>query len=239
MKPRNGLEQVELLNVPHYRQGDFDGLCAYYSGAMMLASLYPRFSMQFGELLAKRRPSKRALDPMIRHYEGEYRKAGPGKDDRYILARTFYEGQYVQDVRETLNNVMKHEDESTRFEFRDRKVDDQTFYAIAKSIDRGLPALIGWETADYGNHAVLVKGYCHGDDDWLLLNDPGGTTRMSWQVLRSAAKAELEVVLCKAGTHSGPRPDKALTPIDGTVEIHRWMPEGRYVPLDQLFRSDQ
>ena len=87
MEPRNDLDQVELLNIPRYRQGDFDGLCAYYAGAMMLASLYPRFSMQFGELLAKRGTRGRALDPMIRYYEGEYRRAGPGKDDRYVLAR--------------------------------------------------------------------------------------------------------------------------------------------------------
>ena len=30
--------EVELLNVPRYGQGTFDSLCAYYTGAMMLAT---------------------------------------------------------------------------------------------------------------------------------------------------------------------------------------------------------
>ena len=55
--------------------------------------------------------------------------------------------------------------------------------ASTKSIDLGLPVILGWNTEDYGNHAVLVTGYWHGRDDWLLLNDPGGEDRISWPVL--------------------------------------------------------
>ena len=132
---------------------------------------------------------------------------------------------------------MKHASEATRFRFKDREVTDETFYLIEDSIDKGLPVLIGWETDDYGNHAVLVTGYWHGDDDWLLLNDPGGETRMSWQVLHSAAKAKLGVVRCDPQTHAGPRPDKALTSSGGTVEIQRWIPQRRYVALEQHFQG--
>lgn len=214
-------------------------MCAYYAGAMMLASLYPRFAMQFGEPVNKRGTRRRAEDPMIRHYTGEYRKARPGKDDRYILARFYYEGQYVEDVGKTLNNVMEHANATTRFVFNSRKVTEKTLLGIANSVERGLPVLIGWESTDYGNHAVLVKGYWHGDDDWLLLNDPGGEARISWQALRSAGSAELEVVRCDPRTHRGPRPDKALTSTDGTVEIQRWIPGGRYVPLEQLFGDEE
>lgn len=237
MKAPDELERVELLNVPLYQQGEFDGLCAYYAGAMMLAALYPRFSTQFGELRAKRGTRRTALDPMVRHYVGEYRKAPPGRDDRYVLARMFYEGQYVRDVGNTLNNIMRDSEEATRFKISSRPVNDRTFDAISESINSGLPVLIGWDTTDYGTHAVLVKGYWHGDDDWLLLNDPGGDTQMSWQVLRSAVERKLEFVRCDPETHAGPRPDKALTSTEGTVQIHRWVPEKRYVSLERHFQK--
>ena len=205
MNPRNNAQQVELLNVPHYRQGQFDGLCLYYAGAMMLASLYPRYSWNFGELVRKPGMRNKAHDPIFRHYAGEYREEKPGSDDRYVLARWFFEGAHVTELSNTLNNCIKQSGETTRFHAREKKTNKATFFAIAESIDVGLPVLLGWNTKDYGNHAVLVIGYWHGKDDWLLFNDPSGDTQISWQVLGRAAKGKLEVLKCRPKTHAGPR----------------------------------
>ena len=83
------------------------------------------------------------------------------------LARWFFEGESVAELSNTLNNVMKQSGEASKFRARDRKPNDATFFAIADSIDVGLPVLLGWNTKDYGDHAVLVTGYWHGKDDWL------------------------------------------------------------------------
>ena len=238
MNQRKNIQQVELLNIPHYQQGDFDGLCSYYAGAMMLASLYPRFSVEFGELHAKRGRRNKAVDPIIQHFSGEYRDEKPGKDDRYVLARWFYDGVYIKEVGDTLNRIMKHDSNTTRFRYKERKVNKGTFGVISRSIDKGLPVLIGWETNDYGNHAVLVKGYWYGDDDWLLLNDPGGETRMSFQVLHQAVNAKIDVLDCDPCTHSGPRPDKAVHSTDGAMEIQRWKAKGYYESLEEHFQYD-
>ena len=48
-KRRGKLPRVELLNVPSYRQGTFDSLCAYYTAAMMLSTLFPEYIRSFGE----------------------------------------------------------------------------------------------------------------------------------------------------------------------------------------------
>ena len=116
MKPQNNIECVQLLNVSQYRQGEFDGLCVYYVGAMMLSSLYPRYSEQFGDLARKKGTRNRADDPLIRYYDGEYREARPGLDDRYVLARWFFEGETVNALCSTLNNIMEADNESTRFQ---------------------------------------------------------------------------------------------------------------------------
>ena len=224
--------RAELLNVPHYHQGHFDGLCAYYTGAMMLAALYPRFAREFGE----RRPSGRGTrvdDPLIRLYKGTYRRSSPG-DDRHVLARWYYEGEYLKTVTDILNRVMREESYRTKFEFHEKQARDSTFRSITSSIDEGLPVMLSWSSQDFGDHAVLVKGYWHGRNDWFLINDPGGDQQVSWQNLKRDKNQNFEVVTCDPEKHQGPRPDKAV--VEGDDErIYRWTPDGEYVPIDEYF----
>ncbi len=242
LRPRNRRTQVQLLSIPCYQQGHFDGLCAYYTGAMMLAALYPQFDREFGELT--RRPSgrgrRRVEDPLIRLYKGDYRKPRAGSDDRYVLARWYYEGEYLETVKNTLNRVMKEEGYKTRFDCEKRTAHDSTFRNIASSIDEGLPVMLGWHTEDFGNHAVLVTGYWHGKNDWLLINDPGGDQQICWQNLKRDKKENFEVVTCNPEKHRGPRPDMVVTE-GGEDTIYRWtpVPEGGtdYMELDTLFQA--
>ena len=237
MRPRNKRIRAELLNIPCYQQGHFDGLCAYYTGAMMLAALYPRFAREFGELT--RRPSGRGHrvdDPLIRLYKGNYRKRGVGSDDRYVLARWYYEGEYLKTVTTILNRVMREAGYRTRFSCENETAHDNTFRNIASSIDEGLPVMLGWSTEDFGNHAVLVIGYWHGKSDWFLINDPGGEQQVCWQNLKRDKQENFEVVMCNPEKHSGPRPDKVVTERDEET-IYRWTPEGEYVGIDDYFEA--
>ena len=240
MRPRNRRTRAELLSVPHYRQGHFDGLCAYYTGAMMLAALYPRFEREFGELT--RRPSGRGTrgahvdDPLIRLYKGTYRRPSSkaAGDDRHVLARWYYEGEFLRTVKEILNRVMKEESYRTKFVFHEETAHDNTFRNIASSIDEGLPVMLSWGTQDFGDHAVLVKGYWHGRNDWFLINDPGGDQQVCWQNLKRDKDQNFEVVMCDPVRHEGPRPDKAV--IEGDDEtIYRWTPDREYVVIDEYF----
>ena len=60
-----------------------------------------------------------------------------------------------------------------------RQTGDEIFEFIAKNIEDGLPVILGWETEDYGCHAVLVIGYWLGNETWLTIHDPGGLTEIS------------------------------------------------------------
>ena len=67
---------------------------------------------------------------------------------------------------------------------RERTFDE----TIVGSIDEGLPVMLGWNTEDYGCHAVLVTGYWIGKEKWLKTADPGGGTEVSWNSVKAQQK---------------------------------------------------
>ena len=148
-KRRGKLPRVELLNVPSYRQGTFDSLCAYYTAAMMLSTLFPEYTRSFGEAARTRATRNVSDDPLISYYSNE--------DDRLVLARWFYQGVYISRTTTILNKIMRADRRRARFACRRESAHDNTFRdVIAGSIDQGLPVMLGWNTPDYGDHAVLA-----------------------------------------------------------------------------------
>lgn len=65
---RGKLNHVELLNVPCYGQGAFDSLCAYYTGAMMLSTLFPEYNTRFGKAARQRTTKHVSDDPLVKHH---------------------------------------------------------------------------------------------------------------------------------------------------------------------------
>jgi hypothetical protein len=221
------LPRVELLNVPTYRQGTFDSLCVYYTAAMMLSALYPQYdTTRFGAAARQRATKNLSDDPLITNYGRE--------DHRLILARWFYQGEHVRKAAAILNRIMQSDGKSTRFKCLDETAHDNTFRdVIAGSIDDGLPVMLGWNTPDYGNHAVLVTGYWEGREKWFLINDPmGDAHQISWDSLKQQRTQKFEVGLCKPETHSGYRPLKRYeAPRRGAPIVNRWA-GGEYKPLE-------
>ena len=217
---------VELVNVPRWTQGEFDSLCAYYTGAMMLGTLFPEYAVEFGRAtrIAVRSMSR---DPLFRNYGDE--------DDRHVVARWFHHGENIDKVVTILNRNMKFENVSTRFECLDMDRRDRTFDTVVDSVDEGLPVMLGWDTEDYGCHAVLVTGYSIGRERWLKVKDPGGDKEeVSWDSLKAQQKGrgKFEVGVCRE--HKGPRPMKSVT--DGTMPVvYQWTPKQEYERVVDLF----
>ena len=217
---------VELLNVPMYGQGEFDGLCAYYTGAMMLATLFPDYYVEFGRATSRAVKSM-SRDPLMRHYGAE--------DDRITLARWFHHGETIEKVVQLLNRNMKWEEVSTRFkcDYMDRG--DRTFDRIARSVDEGLPVMLGWDTEDYGCHAVLATGYWIGQEKWLNVNDPGGVSKaVSWNSLKAQQKGRGKFGVGSVADHKGPRPMKSVTEEQVPV-VYQWTPKQKYERVVDLF----
>lgn len=99
-----------------------------------------------------------------------------------------------------------------------------------------MPVILGWDTNDYGSHAVLVTGYWIGQEKWLITSDPGGGHEVSWNSLKAQQERNglFEVGLCSR--HLGPRSMKSITrDADGGPVVHQWTPEQKYVPVADLF----
>lgn len=219
--------EVELLNVPLYEQGTFDGLCAYYTGAMMLATLFPQFAVEFGMMKTKTSAKHMSRDPLIMEHGGD-------DDDRKVLAKWYYLGENIKKVVGILNTNMERRDTATRFEYKDRDRKDGTLNDIVDDIDQGLPVMLGWNTPDNGCHAVLVSGYWFGKEKWLTVNDPGGNTEFSWDSLKAQQKRRGKFEVGRCIRHFGPRPMKSVT--DGkTSTVYQWTPEQTYVSVENLF----
>ena len=99
-KPPRKLPRVELLNVPSHRQGAFDNLCVYYTAAMMLSALFPEYTRRFGETARERATRNLSNDPLITNYGGK-------DDHQRILARWYYQGEYISKATTILNRIMQ------------------------------------------------------------------------------------------------------------------------------------
>lgn len=231
MSKKKKLPHVKLLNVPCYRQGTFDGLCAYYTAAMMLSALFPEFAWRFGEAKGERTTKRLSDDPLIKNYSNE--------DHRLILARWFYMGEYVKTATDILNKTMQSESKRTKFIFERKTAHDSTFRKlIAGSINDGLPVMLGWSTPDYGNHAVLVTGYWEGHERWLLVNDPGsGADQISWDSLMQQKREKFEVGLCDPESHHGYRPMKSEEHDGSAATFSRWTSRGEYNLVEDEFNT--
>ena len=120
---------------------------------------------------------------------------------------------------------MKSDDKNTEFTCQSKNAVEGTFRnVIADSINSGLPVMLGWSTPDYGDHAVLIKGYWEGQEKWLLINDPAGDAQqISWDSLSQQRKQRFAVGLCNPASHTGYRPLKRTEAIPGrTPVIERW-----------------
>jgi len=224
-RPVPRFRQVHLLGIPAYHQGSHDGLCVYYAAAMLAAALFPELDDRFGTGPGSRR--RRVGDPLLNQFSVRSKEGM-----QRLLSEWFFNGQEVVPTCRALNRLVRHEfsDMCTRFVHERktrRNVGSALFAAVTRSIDRGLPLMLRWRSAEFGNHCVLVVGYEESATGarWLVLNDPGGMDSVSWQDLMNVNEGLFEIVRVK--DHTGVRPDKRVVEYDDEGEItarkvYRW-----------------
>lgn len=235
MKPR--ADRSELLNIPDYRQGTHDCLCTYYSCAMLLATIHPQYQEHFGVGSRRKKAGLVVEDPLIKYFQRDSVNTTPDKS----LASWFYGGAHLHKAHQLLNRIMRKEGHRTRFTYIEETKHDNTFDNIADSIEQGLPVLVGWNTQDFGDHTVLVRGYEVGQQHWFLLRDPGGNERVSWESLKATMTTRMGVLRINPERHDGLRPDK-LTSKNHERRLERWWHKNGkqgYFDIAELFASSK
>lgn len=221
-----------LQNIPSFRQGDHDGLCVYYSAAMLLVTLFPEMTTELGE--GTRRPGTGFVttDPLIAGLALQ-RNEAPEK----VLADWHWRGLNLKDVFPVLNRIAVERSGRRAYRrlfayFGRGKQWEANERRLRGSIEAGLPAMLGWQTRDLGRHCVLVFGFSDGvkGGTWFHTRDPGGGGDLLWQTLEAVSEGSPELILAQADLWEDMRPD-ALTFFskpDGKVvdrQLHRWWPD--------------
>ena len=210
---------VELLNVPHYRQGSFDSLCAYYTGAMMLTTFFPEYESSFGKPLRAETSKKLSYDPLIAYSQG--------KEAQRILVNWFYKGKRINTVVDVLNRITKDRDIRFHCEHKDNR--SGIFELICGHLNDGLPVMLGWSAPDYGDHSVLVTGYWKNEQKWLIVNDPGSDqVDINWDSLKAQKTEKFELGFIKK--HDGYRPMKRVILDENKTKLEHWI-NGKYEPV--------
>lgn len=168
--PREAVVELRLLGIPHYSQGEADGLCLYYAMSMMLAALHPEYQSRIHELPRY----KRMGSPVFHALRGI---VGKEREFKHKVADWFFNGMRATEATRLLNRLFRDvpRADASGPAFLRRRVRTRRLrklkYATGKrsllrawtvkhvfaSLDRHLPVVVsgGW----VGRHAALIVGY--------------------------------------------------------------------------------
>ena len=197
---------VRLTGIRLREQGTHDSFCAYYAAAMLLCTLRPELDDEFDATHVKR-------DPLFRNLPRR------GKSLDRAVADWLTAGVHFAPLARALTGACG---KTTRFRSMRAPFSSQTLRLLRYGVDRGLPAVLGWESRELGNHTVLVVGYeryaREGSQRWLRVLDPTGKLDiLDWAQLPHVTTAPADVIVCTQ--HDGVRPDRMTVERDREDEI--------------------
>ena len=227
--------EIQLLGVPHYLQGEADGLCVYYAMSMVLVALYPEFhgkiheaphykregSPVFQILRQRARSDRKFKEEVGVWFFNGMRTTGATR----ILNKLFRE--YYTDCRATTYFI--HQRVKCR-RMRKRKYNRQlraleriwNVSDICNAISLHLPVIISGGGIE--NHAVVAVGWgSEGRSRWITYHDPG-LVRASWDYVRKIFYDDCVAIIPNWECFTEHRPPALITRGKHT-ENEAWNPE--------------
>jgi hypothetical protein len=239
--------EVRLLGIPHYSQGEADGLCLYYAMSMMLAALHPEYQSHIHE-----RPRyKRMGSPVLQALRA---LVGRQSEFKQRLAHWFLNGMHATEATRLLNVLFDEVERSgspgaafVRRAVRTRRTQKfkhtrrqralrriWTVKQVFDSLDRHLPIIVagGW----LGNHAALIVGYQRGGANgrWVCLQDPA-LVHQEWLDCRDVFVDDAEIIVPRQDGFEH-RPSR-LTKIGSRAVVRHWRPANTSTSLRDLDRG--
>lgn len=225
-------ERVELIGIPHYSQGEADGLCVYYAMAMMIAALRPSHVPTIHD--APRYTWKGS--PVFQALKRLYR---PEREFKEKIADWFFNGMKMREAATILNRVFETESgKSPPFEYRQvrcrrarrLKYNRQKNQILKKGTVRDVIVALSWHRpvmvagGGFGRHAVLAVGYNKANgagEASICFLDPGAT-RPEWYAPGDIFIGDCEVIIPRAGTFPDYRPMRILTYGRQKPQLETW-----------------
>jgi hypothetical protein len=183
------LEQVELVGIPHYAQGEADSLCVYYAMSMMLAALYPAWGPTMHDTPRYSWKGSPVFQALRRLYRSE-------RQFKAKISDWFFKGMTPTEATSILNRLFRDYFGSNDTYFdcrrvRTRRVRRLRYARHKRAIERtwtaqDVLAAISWHLpvlitgGGLESHAALATGYSvEGRTRWLCYLDPA-TVRPEW-----------------------------------------------------------
>lgn len=170
--------ETKLLGVPHYLQGNADGLCIYYAMSMVLEALYPDFHGRINEPPHHRKEG----DPVFRILR---KRAKNDRKFKEKLGKWFFNGMTMTEATRTLNEVFREHYKDPRatkyfihgsvnLKRMKKQKDNRPFFSftsIRNALTWHLPVIIAG--GGIQNHAVVAVGWgSEGNFRWIIFQDP-------------------------------------------------------------------
>lgn len=148
-----------LIGVPHYQQGNADGLCVYYAMSMVLVALYP----EYHKTIHERPHHKKGGSPIFLMLK---ELAQNDKNFKEEIGNWYFNGMKMADAAKLLNALSRKyykDAQKTDYFIRHRvksknaKKDEWNISDICKAISWHLPVIIAG--GGIPNHAVVAVGW--------------------------------------------------------------------------------
>jgi hypothetical protein len=195
----------QMIGIPHYFQGEADGLCVYYAMAMILAALHPEFKPTIHDAPKYKRKGSPVFQALRRLSNND-------KEFKQKVADWFFDGMKTTDATRLLNNLFQDHYEDWREFFIRRYVRCRrakrikysrkkgsirrtwTVRNIFDALDKHLPVIVSG--GGFGPHAVVLIGYGRlgRGPRWVHYLDPT-LVRADWKCVGDVFVGDADAIL--------------------------------------------
>lgn len=217
-------KETTLIGIPHYQQGDADGLCVYYAMSMVLVALYPEYHRTIHESPQYRKGGSPIFGVLKEISQGD-------KKFKEAVGEWYFSGMQMADATKLLNNLSRKYYKDTRetnyfirrrVKTKNAKKNEWNVSDICHAIDWHLPVIIAG--GGIQNHAIVVIGWgSKGRLRWITFHDPG-LGRANWAYAKHVFYDDCEAIVPNWDHFEQHRPPAIITQNNKTY-YEAWKPE--------------
>jgi hypothetical protein len=216
---------TEIIGVPHYQQGDADGLCVYYAMSMVLVALYPEY---YRTIHIPPR-GKKGVSPIFLMLK---KIAQDNKIFHESIGKWYFNGMKLSDATRILNEIASKSYKKVRKDYflnypvQCRNIEKRNkvwkVSEICNALSWHLPVIIAGGRLQ--SHAVVAVGWGkEGKKYWITYQNPA-RGRVDSELARDIFYDDCEAIVPNQNYFLKHRPPVVITR-DDESKYEAWDPE--------------